>query len=400
MKFNYQARTQAGEVHKGQIEASSKEVAASLLRKKDLYVTFLGKAEEPIYAKRITLFERVTTKDLSLFSRQLSIMFKSKVPLIESLDALAVQTKNIDFKEKILKMAEKVEGGMAFSQVLALHPKIFSHFYVAMIKSGEVSGKLSEVLSYLAEHLEREYHIGAKTKGALVYPSLVLFAVLIIIILLVVVVIPNLEAVLLTGGGELPTPTKIVIGMSDFFTNWGWLVIILLVALIFSFYRYYSSSNGKAFFDRFFLKIPIIGSSLKMIYLSRFAENISTLILSGLPIAQSLEIVGDIIGNVAYKEVIFKARDGVRKGEMISSSLAEFPDLFPSVFVQMVLVGEKTGTLDTTLKNLVGFYQQEVDRSIDSMLRLLEPALILLLGFVVGGLMLSILLPIYQTMSL
>jgi len=400
VKFNYQARTKEGEIRSGQIETSSKELAIDLLRRKNLYVTFLEKAELPAYAKKIALFERVTSKDLSLFSRQLAVMFKSKIPLVESMEALAGQTKKLEFKEKVLRMAEKVEGGMAFSQALALYPKIFSHFYVAMIKSGEVSGKLSEVLDYLAEHLEREFHLAAKVKGALFYPSLVLFVVLLVVILLVVVVVPSLEDVLLAGGQELPLPTRIIMAISNFLTKWGWFVFLMAILLISAVFKYYSTQKGRAFFDRMFIKIPVVGSSFKMVYLSRFAENISTLISSGLPIAQSLEIVGNIIGNISYREIILKARDEVRKGEMISSVLSQYPELFPPVFVQMVLVGEKTGTLDTTLMSLVSFYQKEVDRSMDNMTRLLEPALIIFMGLVVGGIMLSILMPIYQAISL
>jgi len=400
MNFNYQARTPKGEVHAGQIEASSKEAAAALLRGRGLYVTFLEEATPPLYARRITLFERISRKDLALFSRQLAIMFKSKVPLIEALEVLSSQTKNVDFKEKIFKISEKVEGGIAFSQSLALYPKIFSPFYIAMVKSGEVSGKLSEVLNYLADHQEREYHLTSKAKGAMIYPSLILLVIFMVIALLVVFVIPNLVGVLEAGGQEIPVATKAVISLADFSRSWGWLVLIMLGVLIFSLTRYYATDKGKAFFDKIFLRVPVFGSFLKMVYISRFAENLSTLIAGGLPIVQSLEVVGDIIGNVSYKDAILTARDEVRKGEMISSTLNQFPDLFPPVFVQMVLVGEKTGTVDTTLINIVDFYQKEVDRAIDGIIGILEPVLIVFLGVVVGGIMLAVLMPIYQSISL
>ena len=400
MIFNYQARTQKGEVHTGQIEASSKEAAAALLQGRGLYVTFLEEATPPIYAKRIVLFERITIKDLALFSRQLAIMFKSKVPLIEALEVLSSQTKNIDFKEKIFKISEKVEGGVAFSQSLALFPKIFSPFYIAMVKSGEISGKLSEVLNYLADHQEREYNLTGKAKGALIYPSLILLVILLVIVLMVVFVIPNLAGVFEASGQELPTATKMVIALADFSRSWGWLVLLGAIALVVFLGRYYSTKKGRVFFDKTFLKIPIFGPFLKMVYISRFAENLSTLIASGLPIVQSLEVVGDIIGNVSYKEAILTARDEVRKGEMISSTLSRFPELFPPVFVQMSLVGEKTGTMDTTLMNIVDFYQKEVDRATDGIIGVLEPILIVFLGVVVGGIMMAVLMPMYQTISL
>ena len=400
MVFNYQARTQKGEVHAGQIEASSKEAAAALLRGRGLYVTFLEEAIAPIYAKRIVLFERITRKDLALFSRQLAIMFKSKVPLIEALEVLSSQTKNIDFKEKIFKISERVEGGVAFSQSLALFPKIFSPFYIAMVRSGEISGKLSEVLDYLADHQEREYNLTAKAKGALIYPSLILLVILLVIVLLVVFVIPNLVSVFESSGQELPFATKAVIALADFSRSWGWLVLLGAIALVVFLGRYYSTEKGRVFFDKTFLKVPIFGPFLKMVYISRFAENISTLIAGGLPIVQSLEVVGDIIGNVSYKEAILTVRDEVRKGEMISSTLSRFPELFSPVFVQISLVGEKTGTMDSTLMNIVGFYQKEVDRAIDNIIGILEPILIVFLGVVVGGIMLAVLMPMYQTISL
>lgn len=400
MVFNYQARTQKGEVRAGQIEASSKEAAVALLRERGLYVTFLEGIIAPIYAKRIVLFERITRKDMALFSRQLAIMFKSKVPLIEALEVLSSQTKNIGFKEKIFKISEKVEAGTSFSEALALFPKIFSPFYIAMVKSGEVSGKLSEALNYLADHQEREHNLTAKAKGALIYPSLILLVILLVIVLLVVFVIPNLVSVFELGGHELPLATKAVIALADFSRSWGWLVLLGAIVLMVFLGRYYSTEKGRAFFDKTFLRVPIFGPFLKMVYISRFAENISTLIAGGLPIAQSLEVVGDIIGNVSYKEAILTTRDEVRKGEMISSTLSRFPELFPPVFVQMALVGEKTGTMDSTLMNIVNFYQKEVDRTIDNITGILEPILIIFLGVVVGGIMLAILMPIYQTISL
>lgn len=400
MKFNYQARTKQGEVKSGQIEASSKEAAVNLLQKHGLYVTFLEEAVAPIYAKKVKLFERISSKDIVLFSRQLAIMFKSKVSLVESLRVLSVQAKSQDFKERIIELSQEVEAGTPFSKALSRHSKIFSPFYIAMVKSGEVSGKLSEVLDYLADHLEREYHLTAKAKGALVYPALIILVVLLVLLLMVFFVIPQLTEVLISGGQELPFVTKIVIAFAAFLKNWGILFLAALAVLIFFSFRYYLTESGGKLFDRKFLMIPFVGELLKMIYTARFAENLSTLISGGLPIAQALETVADIIGNSAYKEIVFEARDKVRRGERISSVLSKYPDLFSPVFVQMILVGEETGTLDTTLVHIVDFYQKEIDRSIDSTLSILEPVLIIFLGVTVAGLMLSILMPLYQVIAI
>lgn len=401
MKFNYQARTKEGKVYTGQVEASSREAALLLLQKHGLFVTILEEAEAPpLYARRIKFFEKISRKDIVLFSRQLSIMFKSKIPLVESLKTLVAQTKNFELREKILEISEEIEGGTAFSKTLARYPQIFSPLYISMVKAGEASGTLSESLEYLAEHLEREYHLTSKLRGALIYPALILFVVVLVLILMVFFVIPQLSAVLEGTVETVPTVTKMVIGVAAFLKEWGWLFVLAGIILILVSFRYYRTKSGKRFFDKRFLKLPIIGSILMQVYLSRFAENLSTLIAGGLPIAQALEIVGEIVGNLSYQEVIFETRDEVRKGVPISSVLARAPEVFPPVFVQMTLVGERTGTLDTSLMHLVNFYKREIDRAIDNLLSLLEPALILVLGVVVAGLMISILLPLYKMITL
>ena len=400
MKYNYQARTKTGESQSGVVEASSKEAAISLLRKYGLYVTVLEEvAVPPLYAKRVKLFERISRSDIVLFSRQLAIMFKSKIPLVEALRTLAAQTRNPDLKERILDLSEEVEGGTAFSSALSRHPEIFSAFYIAMVKSGEVSGTLSQALEYLADHLEREYHLTSKVRGAMLYPTLILFVVLLVLALMIFFVIPHLGEVLAGTGQELPFITQLVINSATFLRNWGWTFVLGIILLIFAGFRYRRTKKGKEFFDRTSLAIPVLGPFFKMVNLSRFAENLSTLIAGGLPIAEALQTVGEIVGNVHYQEVIFETRDRVRKGEPISAVLAEAQEIFPPIFTQMVLVGERTGTLDTTLMNIVNFYKGEIDRTIDNLLSVLEPVLIIILGVIVAGLMLAILVPLYRMMT-
>lgn len=400
MKFNYQARTQQGEVHTGQVEAASEEGALLVLQKHGFFVTFLEPAATPFYARKVKLFAGVSNKEIVLFSRQLSIMFQSKVPLVESLVTLASQTKNVDFQEKILKLSEEVEGGTPLSRALALYPKVFSEFYIAMVKSGEVSGKLSDVFDYLAEHLEREYHLMSKAKSSLVYPMLIVAVVFIVLGLMMFFVIPQLSQVLLGSGQPLPPITQFVIDLSAFIRAWGWLAGLIIIGLVIVSLQYAKNPKGKRFFDALWLKIPVLGGIVKIIYLSRFAENLSTLIVGGLPITQALETSGAIISNSLYKNAIFEATDVVRQGESISSVLSRYPDLFPPFFIQMILVGEKTGNLDKTLMNMVNFYQKEVDRSIDTALALIEPALIIFLGVIVAGIIMSVLTPMYQMLSI
>jgi type IV pilus assembly protein PilC len=398
MKFDYQGRTKEGDIKVGQVEASSEDAAINLLQKYGFYVTYLKEAKAPIYAKKIKLFEHVSRKDVVMFSRQLSIMFRSKVSLVEALRVLAAQMK-ADFKEKIFHISEEVEAGTSFSKALAKYPKIFSPFFISMVESGEASGKLAEVLNYLAEHLEKEYHLNSKVKGAMVYPGFVLTIVIAVIFLMIYLVIPNLSQTLLSSGGELPVITKFVLAGSAFLKTWGWTFLLLVIFMVIFISRYSATEIGKRNIDKYVLKLPLVGGLAKMIYVSRFAENLSTLVSGGLPITQAIEITANVIGNISFKEAILESREGVKKGEPISSILSKYTNLFPPVFVQMVLVGEKTGSLDSVLMNVTGFYEKEIERTIDSLLGVLEPLMITFLGLIVGGMMFSILTPMYQMMS-
>jgi len=400
MKFNYQARTKTGKVQVGTVEAASEEGALMLLQRHGLYVTHLESVEElPFWLKKIDL-RRVSRKDLVMFSRQLSIMFESQVPLVEALRTLAEQSEKPRFKEILTDLSEKIEGGTSFSQALAAYPELFNPFFINMVKSGESSGKLAESLSYLAEHIEREYELSAKIKGAMIYPIIIVCMMAGIGILMSVYVLPQLLVILQETGQELPFITRAIISGVEFIRSWGGVALIIgfFVALI-ALYKFSKTKKGKDRTDRILLKMPVIGKFIKMICVSRFAENLSTLVSGGLPIAKALEITGSVVGNVCYKEAIDKTTQDVRKGEKISSGLKKYPDLFPPVLTTMVLVGEKTGSLDTALMNIVKFYRMEIDRELNNLLRLLEPLLILILGAGVGIMIGAILIPLYQTIT-
>ncbi len=396
MKFNYQARTQEGQIQTGVVEASSREAALTLLQKYGLYVTFFEVSKVPFYAKRIEISQRISRKDVVIFSRQLAIMFKSNVPVVEALQTLSNQTKNQNFKEKILKISEKVEGGTSLSVSLSSYPKIFSPFYTNMVKSGEVSGKLSEVLGYLADHLEREYNFYSKAITAMIYPVFVFFVFLIILTLMVVFVVPQLSQVLEATGEEVPQITKVAMGLSSFLKRWWWVFTLFFLGLGIFVFKFSRNKEGKKIVDKFSLKLPLLGEFFKKIYLSRLAENLSTLISSGLPIVRALEITGKIIGNDVYETIILKTQEGVKRGEPMSSILLRYQEFFPPLFVQMTVVGERTGQLGVALMNIVNFYQRDVERTLDSFVSLLEPILIIGLGVIVAGLVMAFLLPIYR----
>lgn len=401
MKFNYQARDKDGQIQAGVLDAPSKESALRLLERTGLYITLLKKSEDtPFYQKKIELFNKVSVKDIVLFTRQLAIMFTSRVSLVESLKTISSQINNKAFQEKIIAMSEDVEGGSSFSAALAKHPDTFSLFYVNIVKSGETSGELSKSLDNLAEHLERDYHLTSKIKGAMIYPAFVLVVAALVIFLMSFFVMPNISKVIQETGQELPLMTKIVIGGADFFRAWGWLFLLVFLGIGIAIFQYIKTADGKKIYHKILLKVPVINAFLKMVYLSRFAENLATLVSGGIPIAESLTITGDIVGNETYKAVILESKAGVQKGESISSVLRQHAALFPPVFTEMIRAGEKSGALDKTLLSISEFYQKEVDRTVDIFLSLLEPVMIVGLGVFVGGTMAAVLLPLYQISSL
>ncbi len=396
MKFNYQARTEEGEIKAGNIEAINKESAFKILKEKGLYVAFIEEDRASIYSKKIHI-GRIKKRDIAVFSRQVAIMFKSRVPLTDIFQTLGSQTKNPKFKEKIFKMLRELEGGASLSDVFSMYPNLFSTFYISMVKSGETSGKLVDIFLYLADYLEKEEGLKKKIIGAMIYPAIIILVFLSVIILSVIFIIPQLTEILEESGEELPILTRIVIGFSNIGrSKWGWGVLILLIALIFAFIKWIRTEKGKELFDKITMKIPILKTFLQKLYLARTALNLSTLISGGLPIAISLEVTANVVNNSVYREILIKTRDGVKQGEPISSTIQRYPKYISPFFYQMVVVGEKTGTMESSLKNVVTFYEEEVDRELATLIKLIEPMLILFLGLIVGVLIAAILIPIYS----
>jgi len=395
MKFYYQARSKKGEVQTGVVEASNREAAFTVLKSHNLYVTALEEMALPFYARKLKMFERINKKDVAIFSRQLAIMVKSKVPVVETLRTVAEQSKKASFKDIIMTIAEKVEGGEPLSKAFAYYPKVFNPFYINMVKSGEASGKLNAVFLYLADYLEKEDEFRGKIRGAMAYPIFVVIVFIVVVTIIMVYVIPQLSEILTEGGAELPAITKLVIAISDFLEKWWWLTMLILIGIVYGVYRYSKTKGGKDFFDRKFLKVPILNTFLKKLYLSRFAMNLSTLIAGGLPIANALHITGEVVNNNIYQEIIFEIRDGVKRGEKMSLVLKRHPKYISPLFSQMIIAGEKTGSVDTSLLNVVEFYERDIDQSLNTFVRLLEPVFIIILGGVVAGLMAAVLMPLY-----
>ncbi len=396
MQFYYKARDKNGEMQMGEVEASSREAAFLVVQSYDLYVISLIEKKIPFYKRDFAIFERVSAQDIVMISRQLAVMVESKIPIVESLQTLSRQIEQKKLKEKILTVADKVEGGMPLSKALSSFPEIFSKFYISMVKSGEASGKLSETLTYLADHLEREHEFKQKVTGAMFYPIFILVVFLGILLFLFIVIMPELTDILTDAGGEIPLVTQIVIAISDFLVENGWIAFVGIYSLVVFAIKFFTTEQGKRALDEFILKAPLLKDFFEKVYVVRFAESLSTLISAGLPIVKALEITGDIIQNSVYKDAVDQISADVEQGKQMSDSMKKHPHLFSPILIQMTIVGEKSGRLGSSLINVVRFFRAELERTLDRYISMIEPFMIIVLGGLVGGLVASVLLPIYN----
>ena len=400
MKYLYQARSKEGKLETGTVEASTKEAAALLLQKYNIFVVSIKEQTPLIFrAENISFLNKVSKKDLAIFSRELAVMLQSRVPVTQSLKGLAVQTKNPSLKEKIFKVAQLVEEGSPLSEALATFPEIFNVFYVSLIKTGEASGKISEALSYLSDHLERESDISSQIIGAMVYPIFVISVMLVVIPIVIFFVMPKLVDLLKETTTKPPLFTSLMINFYSFLASSGWIILVGLFLLIVFIIYYFTTKDGKQRWDELSLKLPFFGGFLKKTFLIRFAENISTLIGAGLSINNALKITKDTVGNSVYKKILGETEERVSEGEKISSVLVRYPDYAPPFVVQMIQVGEETGTLDKNLLQIVDFYNKDVKRAIETFTSLLEPVLIIILGIGVALLAISVIEPLYGALG-
>jgi len=400
MKYNYTAKDIKGVAYSGSIEASNKDAAIEMISRNNLFpieVKEVGvQSGKDVMNMKITIARGVSLKEVAMFSRQLSIMIDSNVPPAEAIEALGDQTKNQSFKEKIYAVAKDVREGTLVSKALAKYPKIFSVFYINMVKSGEASGSLPNILTKIADHLESEYEIRQKTIGAMIYPAVILVIFVLIFIVIMVFVIPGLVEVLRGTGQELPIATQIIINISDFLVKFWYIVLAMAGAVIFGISYFSKTPQGKDLIDRLTLKAPVFSGFFKNLYMARFAENFSTLIAAGVPINEALEIVSTLIGNNVYRDLIVETKKKVIRGETVSNSLAKYPEAISPLFVQMVSVGEQTGRLDSSLINIVRFYKREAEVFINSLSSIIEPIMIIGLAVMVGFLVAAVILPIYK----
>ncbi len=399
MKFSYEARTPNGDVQTGTVEAASFEGALEILQRYDLIVVDIKEEKEGVsLSTEIKFLTRIKKQDIVLFSRQLAVLFDAQVPLLESLRTLANQSINPKLRGVINEVADDIDAGTSFSDALEKHSKHFSNFYVNVVRAGEASGRLHEVLNYLADHEEKNYDLTRKVKGALIYPAFIVFSIIAVGFVMMMFVVPKITSIFEETNSELPFLTKIVISTSGFLQSFWWLILIALVGLGFLLWRYVKTTEGRRSWDKFLLNIPVLKDLFRKMYLARFTENLSTLIKGGIPIIQALSITAEVVGNKVYQETISEATEEVRKGGDISNVL-KTNKYIPSLVVQMISVGEGTGKLDVILSKIASFYQKDVDNMVNNLTSIIQPILIVVLGVAAGLLVAAVLLPIYNLSS-
>ena len=397
MEFNYKAKTQTGGITEGTIDAPDENMAVDILHNKGYIVLSLTPIAKGLLKTDINfILSKPRTKDIVIFTRQLSTLVDADMPLAESLRTLAKQAEKPAFKKIITEISESVEAGSSLSSALSKYPKLFSTFYIKLVQSGEVSGKLHESLLYLAGHLERSQGINSKIRGALAYPAFIVFSLIVVTLIMVTYVLPQLLTIFKEVGAEdLPFTTRMLMWVTDFVNTYFYFLMLGILALAYSGRAWVQTLAGKEWLDNAKIKFPSLGVVVRNLYLARIAESLSTLIKAEVPILDALEITSKLVGNENYKKIILAAEENVRGGGAISAILEKHEEI-PPLFTSMVAIGERTGKLDFMLEHLSKFYKSESDTTIDTISQLIEPILVLVLGFAVAILVSSILLPIYN----
>jgi len=393
-QFKYEAKDSQGNAVGGFIEAEDNKAAVVLLHKKELTILNLSQEDQKAFkAKRVKL------EDLVIFSRQLATMVDSGISLVQALSILSEQSENKNLATATLVIKRDIESGSSFCNALLNHPQIFSELYINMAKAGETSGKLDEILDRLATYLEKASSLQRKVRSSLVYPAVVISLALIITVVLLVKVVPIFKNIFDTLGGTLPVPTQILIGISDIMRRFFPILLVGVVALVFIFKKIISTPKGRYWFDRRLLKLPIFGPLFKKVAIARFSRTLATLVRSGVPILNSLNIVGKTSGNKVIEEIVLNACISIKEGEPIAGPLSK-ESVFPPMVVRMISVGEQTGQLEKMLNKIADFYEEQVDAAVSGLVSMIEPLVIAFLGIVIGGIVIALFLPIFKITEL
>lgn len=402
MIFSYRALDTAGAVVKGTLEADNRNLVIESLLGQSYTILDLKEDKNREAAKKteinITLFDKVKIADLSLFTRQLSTMVSSGLPIVRSFEILEEQTKNNMLKKATGEIRTNLEGGLTLNDSMARHPKIFSNMYSSMVKAGETGGALDTVLNRLSDTLERDREIESKIKSASIYPIMVMSMAVIVVIVILTFVMPVFVNQFTTSGTPLPAYTQFFMNISYFFRDRWYALLLGIIALVAGLKWIGSKPNGRLFFDRLKLKMPITGKVANRIAVSRFTRILGTLLKSGVPILEALDVLKGVVGNKVISDAIGEARMSIREGQSVAAPLAA-TEVFEPMVTQMIAIGEETGALDDMLERMAVFYDNEVTFAIDAMLKAMEPAMIVIVGIVIGSIIIAIYLPIFNIIT-
>jgi type IV pilus assembly protein PilC len=392
--FVWEGKLANGTIKKGEIEAADKAAAGMILKRQRIVPTKIkAKSQE------IALFsKKIKTKEIVIFTRQFATMINAGLPLVQCLDILSSQQPNPTFKKVLAQIKQDVESGNTFADALAKHPKVFDSLYVNLVGAGEIGGVLDTVLNRLAVYMEKNENLKNKIKSAMTYPIIVLCVAFGVVAVLMIFVIPTFKDMFEQFGSSLPGPTQLVVNMSNFFRHYWWGMVGFIIALVFVLKWAYRQKQGRYYIDKTFLRLPIFGDLLKKVAVAKFTRTLGTMISSGVPIMDGLEITSKTAGNVIVEDAIRSVRTSISEGKSMSEPL-EQTGIFPGMVVQMIAVGEATGAMDQMLGKIADFYDEEVDVAVEALTSALEPMLMVFLGGIIGFVVVAMYLPIFQMAS-
>ena len=397
--YQWKGRTVSGDVQTGEMTVGSQDEVLAQLRKKRIIVTYVREKSRPVSMNlKIRGSSGVKIKELAVFTRQFATMINAGLPLVQCLDILSQQAVNANFKSVITNVMNEVESGSTLAEALRKHPKVFDKLFTNMVQAGEAGGVLDDILLRLAAYIEKAEALRRKVKSAMTYPVVVACVAIGATVFMLLFIIPTFAKIFTEFGGELPLPTKIVMGLSAFLRGAWYILVGVAIAMIFLYRRYVATENGRRTVDRTMLRIPVFGDVLRKGAIARFTRTLGTLISSGVPILDGLEITAQTAGNKIIEEAIMATRGSIREGETIAGPLRQ-SKVFPPMVVQMIGIGEETGALDEMLNKIAAFYDDEVNTAVDTMTSVIEPIMIVVMGVMVGGMVVAMYMPMFKLVS-
>ena len=393
--FIWKGKNRSGATQKGELEAASVELARSQLARMKIFDPKVKPKPKDIFANVAFMQPKVTQKDVILFCRQFAAMIDAGLPIIQCLDILHSQQVNTTFKKTLKEIKENVEAGATLAEALKKYPDQFDSLFINMIAAGEAGGVLDTILQRLSAYMEKAAKLKAQVKGAMTYPAITMCVAVIVVAVIMIFVIPVFEKMFADLGGSLPAPTQLVMGMSRYVRSYWYLVCGAMTLAGIALRKFYGTEKGRGIIDSTSLKIPIIGSLLRRVAVAKFTRTMGTMLASGVAILESLEIVAKTAGNKTVEEAIYYTRGGIAEGRTMAEPLTE-SGVFPTMVCQMISVGESTGALDAMLVKIADFYDEEVDQAVENLTAAIEPVMMIFMGIIIGGLVVSMYLPVFK----